>query len=79
MKPGKLLGYFVISNNPELYRGVSCFLKQVGNILLWVEIIFLVLGCTACIWYPWLFNQERPHSYRWRNQVLNLPEVRSGL
>ena len=30
MKPGKLLGYFVLSNNPELYRGVSCYLKQVA-------------------------------------------------
>ena len=35
MKPGKLLGYFVLSNNPELYRGVSCYLKQVRFIQDW--------------------------------------------
>ena len=28
-RPGALLGYFLISNNQEIYRGVSCYIKQV--------------------------------------------------
>ena len=28
-KPGFRIGFFVLSNNPEMYRGVSCFIRQV--------------------------------------------------
>ena len=28
-KPHTLLGYFLISNNQDIYRGVSCYIKQV--------------------------------------------------
>ena len=27
--PGFRIGHFILSNNPEMYRGVSCFIRQV--------------------------------------------------
>ena len=28
-KSGFRIGHFILSNNPEMYRGVSCFIRQV--------------------------------------------------
>ena len=31
-RPGARIGHFILSNNPEMYRGVSCFIRQVNFI-----------------------------------------------
>ena len=33
-RPGARIGHFILSNNPEMYRGVSCFIRQVNFISL---------------------------------------------